>query len=323
MDVQYLFRVIMPEMRSLEDYLEGTLGDADPSVRDVVTHLMRAGGKRIRPALVFLAAKFGGTFDLDRLLPVAAAAEIIHMATLAHDDIIDGAEVRRGLTTVHAEWSPQVAILAGDYLFAQGFRLLARTGEPRAVEIMANVVFEMCQGEIHESVAALTGADADEKAYLERIGKKTAIFLAESCRLGALMAGADEVTTRVLRMFGWGIGLGFQIVDDVLDLTSSSVAFGKTLGTDLRAGVLTLPVIHGLTHATDPRLRDIAQGRAGGEGDMEELKDILGRSGSFAYAEGMARRFVGDAVRNLSLLPECDAREALLSMADFVVEREV
>lgn len=322
MDVQSLFHVIMPELGALERYLGETLDDADPSVKDVVTHLLAAGGKRIRPALVFLAAKFGRDPRTDRILPVAAAAELIHMATLVHDDILDEAVLRRGFATVHTEWSRRVAILAGDYLFAQAFRLLARTGEPRATEIMAKVVYDMCQGEIQQNVAALTGVDVNESAYMDRIGKKTAIFLAESCRLGAVMAGAEDWVVRVLQAFGWGLGLSFQIVDDVLDLTASSVAFGKAIGTDLRSGIMTLPVIHALTHSPErSRLADIAKDRAHGDGDVEEVRGILGQAGSFAYAESVARRLIGDAVESLNRLPACEARDALLSMASFVVER--
>lgn len=323
LEVQDLFRVIVPELGALEDYLRETLDDANPGVKEVVTHLLQAGGKRVRPALVFLAAKFGKVQDPRTLLPVAAATELIHMATLAHDDILDSAPLRRGHPTVHTAWNRRVGILAGDYLFAQAFRLLAGTGEPKVTTIMASVVYEMCQGEIQQNVDALRREGNDEKAYFDRIGKKTALFLAESCRVGAVISKADDWAERLLYTFGWSLGLGFQVVDDVLDLTASSVAFGKAIGTDLRGGILTLPVIHALANSPDrERLEDIARAGAADDGAVEEVRGILGRSGSIAYAEATAKRLVDDAIDSLHRLPDCDAREALVSMASFVVQRQ-
>ena len=263
-----LFQVVRPELNALETYLQDDLQQARTGVREVVGHLLAGGGKRIRPALVFLAARFGRSADPDQIMKVAAATEMIHMATLIHDDILDEAMVRRNVATVHTVWSRRVAILAGDYLFARALGLLAETREPEATLIMSAVVRQMCDGEIQQNVAALDGELPTEADYLERIGKKTALFLAESCRLGALMAGAEEWKQRVLYTFGWSMGLGFQIVDDLLDFTATSVAFGKVVGVDLRSGVLTLPLIHGLVNSEEPersRLTKLAQARAPGQ----------------------------------------------------------
>jgi len=320
-----LFQVVRPELNALESYLQDDLQQAREGVREVVGHLLSGGGKRIRPALVFLAARFGHNVDASQIMKVAAATEMIHMATLIHDDILDEALLRRNVATVHTVWNRRVAILAGDYLFARSLGLLAETREPEATLIMSAVVRQMCDGEIQQNVAALGGDLPTEADYLDRIGKKTALFLAESCRLGALMAGAEEWKQRVLYTFGWSMGLGFQIVDDLLDFTATSVAFGKVVGGDLRSGVLTLPLIHGLVNSQEPertRLTKLATARAAGQDEWAEMQSILGRSGSFAYAQDVAFRLVREAADSLGVLPANEAREALLSMASYVVERE-
>ena len=320
-----LFQVVRPELNALETYLHDDLREAREGVREGVSHLLAGGGKRVRPALVFLAARFGKDAQSPQIMKVAAATEMIHMATLIHDDILDEALLRRGVATVHTAWNRRVAILAGDYLFARALGLLAETRQPEATLIMSSVVRQMCDGEIQQNVAAMSGDLPTEADYLDRIGKKTALFLAESCRLGALMAGAEEWKQRVLYTFGWSMGLGFQIVDDLLDFTATSVAFGKVVGIDLRAGVLTLPLIHALLNSEEPektRLAKLAQSGGGGQSEWSELQSILGRAGSFAYAQNVAQRLVTEAVDSLGVLPANEAKEALLSMASYVVERE-
>lgn len=322
LEVHEVYRSVKGELQALETYMAKELQGRDDAVEDVARYLLNAGGKRIRPALVFLAGQFGH-YDPDVLRPLAAATEFIHMATLAHDDVIDEAELRRGVPTVNARWNARISVLAGDYLFAKAFSLLASTGNPEVVGVMAHVVDEMCQGEIDQNLQSMGQKIPDEATYLDRIGKKTALFLAESCRSGALLAGADEKVTRALYTFGWGVGIGFQIVDDVLDFTATSLGFGKARGTDLKSGVITLPLIHAfLTSPQKKRLERLALSGAGGV-DVEEVTGILGQSGSFDYAENLALDYVQQAKSTLLGLPACPAREALLSMANFVLERKV
>lgn len=322
MEVHEVYRSVKGELQALEDYMAQELHGRDDAVEDVAQYLLKAGGKRIRPALVFLAGQFG-EYDPEVLRPLAAATEFIHMATLAHDDVIDEAELRRGVPTVNAHWNARISVLAGDYLFAKAFSLLASTGNPEVVGVMANVVYEMCQGEIDQNLQSMGQKIPDEATYLDRIGKKTALFLAESCRSGAVLAGADEKVARALYTFGWGVGIGFQIVDDVLDFTANSLGFGKNRGTDLKSGVITLPLIHAfLTSPQKKRLERLALSGAGGV-NVEEVTGILGQSGSFDYAENLALDYVQQAKSTLLGLPACPARDALLSMANFVLERKV
>lgn len=317
-----LWAELQEDLAAVEQHLERVLSQGAPSVREVATHLLRAGGKRLRPALVLLCARLG-RFELDRLVPVAAATELIHMATLIHDDILDGAELRRGRPTVHTRWNVPVAVLAGDLLFAEAFSELARTGDTRVVQRMADVVHAMCGGEIEEQESVRRPTEQSEDAYLHRIGQKTALFIAESCRLGALVAGVDEAVQEELFAYGYKVGVGFQIVDDVLDLTASPV-FGKAVGSDLRSGVLTLPVLHALSRSPERgRLLEIATAREVRREDVEEVRQILGGAGSFGYALEVARRYVTEAQGHLRALPRGVVRDTLWEMADFVLKRSV
>ncbi len=312
---------IQPRLALVEQEIGRVLQDDNRLVEDVSTHLLRGGGKRLRPALILMAGEiWQGPADL--LVPVAAAAELIHMATLVHDDTMDRAQLRRGLPTVNAVWGVHVAILTGDYLFAKAFSLLAATGDNRAVRVMADVVFQMCTGEIAQHAQAFD-PDQTEAEYLDRIDKKTAYFIAECCRLGGLLSGASAEEQEALRDFGYGIGMGFQIIDDILDLSASAQKLGKPIGSDLRCGVITLPVIHALHHSPQrEHIAHLIRTRNLGDKEVEEIRHRVERCGGLHYALRMAERFTEHARRRLDALPSAPAREALREMAAYLVRRE-
>jgi len=323
LDLRSVFADIATDLADVERYLGQILGEGPQAVRDAASHLFQAGGKRLRPALVLLGAKFGD-YRYDDVRGVAAAAELIHMATLVHDDIIDRADVRRGQPTVHALWGEQAAVLTGDYLFAKAFSLLSEAPVTGVVGVMADVVYRMCSGEIAQNVAAREQALPDEDQYLDRIAAKTAVFIAQSCRAGAMACRADQATQDALYDYGHAMGMGFQIVDDLLDLTAEPKTLGKAIGSDLRAHVITLPVIHGLA-ASQRRseLRSIAEGAEVSGESVRTVREILELSGSFAYAEDLAHHFIERAKESLRKLGDLPARASLLAMADFVLERQL
>ncbi|MCL5677344.1 MAG: polyprenyl synthetase family protein [Firmicutes bacterium] len=315
-----LFSEIEADLPRAEQYIEETLTAQDPLLVEIATHLLKAGGKRLRPALVMLAAKVH-RYDLERILPVATAVELIHMATLVHDDVVDHSQLRRGRPTVNAKWSDAYSVLVGDYLFARAFQLLADTGNNQVVRVMADVVYQMSTGEIQQ-IATTFKADQTEEDYYGRIAKKTALFLAESCRLGGLVSGASEEAVEALAQYGYSLGMSFQIVDDILDFTASAPTLGKPIGSDLRAGILTLPVLHALK--TSPRaetLRRMIENRAAGDEEARSASDIIRENGSLEYAYQTAHRFVQQAKDRLSLLPPGPAVNNLAVVADFVVDR--
>ncbi len=323
LDLRSVFADVATDLSDVERFLGQILDEGPQAVRDAASHLFKAGGKRLRPALVLFGAKFG-QYRYQDVRGVAAAAELIHMATLVHDDIIDRADVRRGQPTVHALWGEQAAVLTGDYLFAKAFSLLSEAPVGGVVGVMADVVFRMCSGEIAQNVAARQNTLPDEGQYLDRIAAKTAVFIAQSCRAGAMACRADAAVQQALYDYGYAMGMGFQIVDDLLDLTAEPKTLGKAIGSDLRAHVITLPVIHGL-QASQRRseLRTIAQGTEVNGESVQTVREILERAGSFTYAETLAKNFIDEAKASLAKLCDLPARASLLAMADFVLERQL
>ena len=322
LDLRSVFADIAADLSDVEAYLARLLDEGPLVVRAVASHLLQAGGKRLRPALVLFGAKFG-TYVYEDVRKLAAAAELIHMATLAHDDVIDRAELRRGQPTVHALWGEQTAVLAGDYLFAKAFSLLSEVPVGKVVGIMADVVYRMCSGEIAQNVQSRENALPDEDQYLDRIAQKTAVFIAECCRAGAAATGAAPDVEQALYDYGYAMGMGYQIIDDLLDLTAEPKALGKAIGADLRAHVITLPVIHGLRQSQRrAELQQIAESHDVTGESVMTAREILGQSGSFSYAEELAHRFIETAKRSIQPLMDLPAKASLLAMADFVLERQ-
>jgi heptaprenyl diphosphate synthase len=315
-----LFTSVAGDLQRVEAAIEGALATDVPMLHEVSMHLLRAGGKRIRPALLLLAAKFPGV-PVERVIPIAAAVELIHMATLVHDDVVDEAMMRRGRPTVNAQWSNQISVLTGDYLFAKAFAIFGQTGNTRIVEIMANTVFEMSKGELAQ-IASYFDLNQTEEDYYERIAQKTGYLLAECCRLGGVIAGVEEEQIQALYDYGMGVGLSFQIADDLLDFHGSAKTVGKPVCGDLKLGILTLPVLYALKHS--PRadeLRQIIETRSISDADVVKVKEILEACGAFAYARQQADAHLARAIAALDRVPELHSREALKDLAHFVINR--
>ncbi|WP_240496490.1 polyprenyl synthetase family protein, partial [Streptomyces torulosus] len=237
-----------------EGLLEATKSEV-PFIQEAAQHLLRAGGKRFRPLLVMLAAQFGDPYA-PGVVPSAVVVELTHLATLYHDDVMDEAEVRRGVPSANARWGNSLAVLTGDFLFARASHVLADLG-PDAVRIQAEAFERLVTGQILETAGPRDGRDPIDH-YLDVLGGKTGSLVAVAGRLGALMAGADETVVDILTQYGERLGVAFQLADDVLDIASDSHESGKTPGTDLREGVPTMPVL---------RLRE----RAGRLGEPDDL----------------------------------------------------
>lgn len=315
-----LFGDIASDLAAVEATLHEQLRAENPLLEELGTHLLKGGGKRLRPALVLLSAQ---PFDYrpERLIPVAVAVELIHMATLIHDDIVDEADLRRGLPTVNARWGSSVSVLLGDYLFARAFSILAETGDNRLVRIMAEVVFRMSEGELEHTTGTFNVSRAKD-AYLEHIDKKTATFIAECCRVGALLGAADEVAVEALGRYGQAIGIGFQIVDDILDFAGSARELGKPPGTDLLSGVITLPVLYALQHdKAGAELRELIEDRRFDRQGLERAVNIVRSSGALEYTYEVAMQYVSEAKDVLQILPDSRPRRRLLQIADFITRR--
>lgn len=316
-----IFASIADDLQQVERAIEEALETPDQLLGEVSTYILRAGGKRIRPALVVLSSKFPGV-DVERVIPVAVAVELIHSATLVHDDVVDHAALRRGRPTVNAKWSNQVSVLVGDYLFAKGFSLLAQTGNNRVVRLMADVVHEMSRGELAQ-MASYFCTEQSEADYYQRIAQKTGYLIAESCRLGAIMAGAPEDQVQALYEYGMGIGLSFQIADDLLDFQGSEAKVGKPVCGDLKTGILTLPVIHALRCSPRAKeLKALIETQRITDEDVEWVKQVLEEAGSFAYARQRAEMHLKRGVEQLKSVPDLASRPVLEELASFVLSRQ-
>jgi octaprenyl-diphosphate synthase len=310
---------IAADLEEVERILERVLKSRYAGVTEVARHVRHYRGKRLRPVLLLLTARACG-----RVAPahhtLGAVVEMIHTATLVHDDILDGATVRRHVRTVNACWGNQTSVLLGDYLFTHAFHL-ASTVDARACQLIGAATNRVCEGEMCQGLER-GNLDLDEEAYYDVIDGKTAELIACCCQLGALYSGAAPEVVQGLTRFGRYVGLAFQIADDLLDLVGEEKATGKSLGTDVEQQKMTLPLIHLLangTNGTAVRARQILRGTA--EGRRDALRPLLAENGSLDYARRKAEEFVAKARKELNCLPASPARSVLETMTDRVVHR--
>ncbi|MFD8378826.1 polyprenyl synthetase family protein [Streptomyces sp. NPDC059679] len=306
-----------------EGLLEATKSDV-PFITGAAQHLMRAGGKRFRPLLVLLAAQFGDPYA-PGVVPSAVVVELTHLATLYHDDVMDEADVRRGVASANARWGNSVAVLTGDFLFARASHILADLG-PEAVRIQAEAFERLVTGQILETAGPRDGQDPIEH-YLDVLQGKTGSLVAVSGRFGAMMSGADESVVSILTQYGERLGIAFQLADDVLDIASDSHESGKTPGTDLREGIATLPVLHlraraeASGSAEDRELCELLTADLSDDGLHGEVLRRLRAHPALEQARQDTLRYAEEARAMLAPLPEGAAKAALEGLCDAVVHR--
>ena len=297
---------------------ERQLASDMPSVNALCRHVERYRGKMLRPTMVFLSGQAFGTVG-ERHVMVAATCEMIHMATLVHDDVLDDAQVRRKGLTVNRLRGNEVAVMLGDYLISNAFHLCSRAGDPALNLRLGEVTNTLCEGELVQ-LSHREDLSLDEATYFEIVRRKTAVLIGACCELGARLSDAPDEAVDALRRFGEGLGVAFQIQDDLLDLEGREDVVGKSLGRDLEKGKLTLPVIIHLASGTGARReRAIAAIRAR---DGAALMGELVESGSLAAARSRAESLVAEARRELRSVPAGEARDALDAAAIAVVQRE-
>ncbi len=302
----------------VEDLLERELISEFNFVTEAASHLMHAGGKRFRPLFTLVAAGIGPRPDAEEVVVASAVVELIHLATLYHDDVMDEADLRRGTKSANARWDNSIAILTGDFLFAHASRLVAGLG-PDAVRIIAETFAELVTGQTRETV----GADPDDDPivhHLRVLDEKTAALIDTCARYAGMFSGACEDETAALRRYGRAVGMAFQISDDIIDISSTDS--GKTPGTDLREGVRTLPALYTLADpAADPRLRKLVSGPITSEDELREAVELLQTSPGMAQARQTLTGYADAANAELALLPESSSRDALSSLVRYVIAR--
>jgi heptaprenyl diphosphate synthase component 2 len=309
------------ELRELERRLLEVGRGAHPVFRDAVAHLFTTPGKLLRPTLVLLSSRFGPKEDREVVLNLAESLELVHTASLVHDDVVDRAQMRRNIQTVNAKWNDDVALIVGDYLFAKAYALAAVLPKPEVIAIVAQTVFALCDGELGEITGTLSLPT--EAAYLDRIELKTASLYAACSQGAALLADAEPDHVAALGAFGTSLGMAFQITDDVLDLVGDEADFGKTVGRDLLEGMPTLPMIYAVEErdGTGAQLEARILAPAKTEDEVRALLAEIRRSSGPERARQRALAFHDAALRALDGLPGRPERDALREAADFVVSR--
>jgi octaprenyl-diphosphate synthase len=309
---------LAPLLAEVGRAFERQLASDLPPVNTLCRHVERYRGKMLRPTMVFLCGQPFGPVG-ERHVIVAATCEMIHMATLVHDDVLDEAAVRRKGHTVNHLRGNEVAVMLGDYLISNAFHLCSRAGDPALNLRLGEVTNTLCEGELVQ-LSHREDLSLDERTYFEIVRRKTAVLIGACCELGARLSGAPEESVAALRRFGEGLGIAFQVQDDLLDLSGREDVVGKSLGRDLEKGKLTLPVIIHLARGTPvQRERTIAAIRAR---DGAALLAELTAAGALAEARSRAMAMVDAARKELALVPACPARDALDAAALAIVQRD-
>jgi heptaprenyl diphosphate synthase len=310
-------------LEKVEQELVAAVAHTDPIAKVTTRHLIDAGGKRIRPTLVLLCAQLGEA-SADEVIQSAVVVELTHIGTLYHDDVMDNAPKRRGVDSAHEIWGNNVAILTGDLLFARASQLVSKLGQ-KALTLQADTFERLCLGQLNETVGPAEGQDVIEH-YLSVLSDKTGSLISASAELGVLFSGADQALREPVRKYGEAIGVAFQLIDDVIDIHSDGKTSGKTPGTDLRAGVPTLPVLYLRQDAQhDPASAKLVEIIDGGLEDDAALNDVLEQMRKHPATERAfqeAKRWADQAIAALQELPAGPVREALTNFADAVIERQ-
>lgn len=316
-----LFNQINTEMQEFEtEFLEFVATDF-PVLHDTSVHLLKAGGKRLRPAITFLAGKLYDS-NSSILMSAAMALELLHMAALVHDDIVDESMTRRGCPTVKAQWGNIIAVQTGDYLFAKSLELIAKIDNPEVSRILAKVTVEMCKGEIQQ-IKSLFDTQQSLKHYYYRIKRKTALLIKTSCLIGGIVSKAPQRQVWALGAYGHALGVAFQIVDDILDINGDATELGKPIGGDLRQGVMTLPMISALE--LSPRREELNKLLSKADKTDPEVDlaiSLIKESGAIDGSLRWVDLYVDRANKYLENLPMVKTREALKDVAEFIRTRK-
>ena len=312
---------VQEQLHLVEERIRAQAGEQQPpDLRAALEHLLAAGGKRIRPTLGLLVGDMLGAPE-SKLITLGAAVELLHTATLVHDDLIDGALLRRGMPTLNARWSPAATVLTGDFLFARAARLAADTDYLPLMKLFAETLAVIVNGELTQMFSAR--GVVDHADYYRRIYAKTASLFEMSSLAAAMIATEDEYVRAAMKAFGYEAGMAFQIVDDVLDFTGDVSAVGKPLGSDLLNGLVTLPTIfYAQAHADDPDLLSLPDGAWTNAERMARLVDKIRGTDAIDRAMQAALQHIDRAMWSLESIESCPEREALENLARYIVDRK-
>ena len=316
------FTPVQEEMRQVEELMRVQADEHHPELRAALHHLLGAGGKRIRPTLGLLVGNMLGA-DPRTLITLAAAVELLHTATLVHDDLIDGALLRRGNPTLNARWSPATTVLTGDFIFARAAKLAAETNCLPLMRLFAETLAIIVNGELTQLFTS--HGIASRENYDQRIFAKTASLFEMSARAAAMISPVDEATVEAMKDYGYQLGMAFQIVDDILDFNGEQAEVGKPVGSDLLQGLITLPTLHYIEdHPDDLDVQALLEGNTDANRDMMlRLVQSIRKSDAISRSMNEAEKYVAEALRALADIPAGTERQALEDLAHYIVDRRI
>ncbi len=311
------------DLEAVEAEIRRELDSPVALVQEMGGYIAGAGGKRLRPILLLLAARLAG-YRGPRAVRLACVVELLHTATLIHDDVVDQAPLRRGRPSANAQWGDDASVLVGDHLYSKSFAMLVRDNDRAVMETLARSTVSMTEAEVFQLQLKRSGVTS-ETDYLRIITQKTASFISACCRIGALLGGPPPEQLEALARYGLDVGVAFQISDDSLDFVADQARFGKAIGADLREGKRTLPLIALLERVHPPeleRLRALLRRRALEPVELEEIRRLVLEHDGVDYARARAQAFALQAKADLETFPPSEERETLALVADFVVDRD-
>ena len=317
-------RIIEKDLGRLEASIDELISTRVDYIKEIVSYIIGSGGKRVRPVLVILCSKLCG-YKGKKHIPYAAIIEFIHTATLLHDDVVDNAKTRRGLSTVNTVWGNEPSVLVGDFLYSRSFELMSRDGNTEILKTISQVTTALSEGEILEIVKT-ADIETTESDYYEIIGNKTAVLFGAACEIGAILGGCPDKRRKALKSFGYNLGIAFQLMDDVLDYTSYNDVLGKRVGTDLKEGKVTLPLIHALKtlkNKDKAYLEKVISKERITQRDFDRVRDIIDKNGSISYTMHATEEYLGKAKKYLDTFGPSRYKDALLELADYMLKREM
>ena len=325
MSPEEIFSLVHRDLVLVEEEFDRNLSDASALVSDVARYLHDGGGKRVRPALVLLASRLVSGEVSPPAVHLAAVMEMLHTATLVHDDIIDEARVRRGRASANVQWGNDRTVLVGDWLYMTAFDMSLRERSFEILDILTNMTRLMVEGEILQ-LSLIGNTNITEDEHLDIVRRKTAYMFSACAEVGGIVAGATREERRALARYGLSVGIAFQLIDDLLDFVSTEVKLGKPVANDIREGKLTLPLIYLMEQGNEDHRRlidTVIRERTFETVRREEVLELIHENGTLKRARAEAERYAAEAIESLSIFPPSPYRQALLSVPRFIVEREM
>ena len=323
-DLAQIFGPIRGDLEAVEHEFVRHIQSRVALIPEMGRYIQKSGGKRVRPAVLLMASRLSGYQGGDRAVLYASVVEFIHTATLVHDDIIDGADLRRGRLAVHSRWGNDITVLLGDYLYIKSMAMALTQDSLEIIRLLCDVTLRMIEGELYQ-LTKTGDVDITEEEHFEIIRRKTAFLFGGCAQIGGLLGSVSAEQEVALREYGFNLGIAFQLVDDLLDFTADAAALGKPVGGDLREGKVTLPIIlllRGGDSDADRLIRDVVRERTVAPEQWRDILRLLNENRSTELAYERALEYAGRAKSCLSAFPPSQEREALLALTDYVVSRD-